>query len=336
MGYTITPGEPAVPGTAPTLILADEKGNRAEVWPAFGFNCFRWQAVLGTGQTVDVLYSDPAQFVSGHPTRTGIPVLFPFPNRIRDGRFTWAGREYRLPANDPSGKNAIHGFAVRRAWQVIGQGADDRSAWVTGEFALSMEAPDLRSLWPADPLLRLTLRLSGRCLRLEAEVVNLKPEPLPFGLGYHPYFRVPFVPGTAAEEYTVKVPARSMWKLEESLPDGTRLPVDAAHDLNRPRPFSELKLDDVLTDLPLAPMTPEGLRLRATLRGPSWAVLNLYASESFRELVVFTPPHRQAFCVEPYTCTTDAINLEARGIPAGWRVLAPGERWTSVVELRVD
>jgi aldose 1-epimerase len=51
--------------------------------------------------------------------------------------------------------------------------------------------------------------------------------------------------------------------------------------------------------------------------------------------VVFTPPHREAVCLEPYTCMTDAINLQQRGVEAGWRVLPPGESWTSVVELRV-
>ena len=51
--------------------------------------------------------------------------------------------------------------------------------------------------------------------------------------------------------------------------------------------------------------------------------------------MIFTPPHRQAFCVEPYTCVTDAVNLQQRGIDAGWRVLAPGEKWAGVVELAV-
>jgi aldose 1-epimerase len=53
-------------------------------------------------------------------------------------------------------------------------------------------------------------------------------------------------------------------------------------------------------------------------------------------MVVYTPAHRQAFCIEPYTCVTDAVNLQARGIETGWRVLAPGDRWTGVVELRVS
>jgi aldose 1-epimerase len=61
----------------------------------------------------------------------------------------------------------------------------------------------------------------------------------------------------------------------------------------------------------------------------------MHADEWFRDLVIFTPPHRQAFCVEPYTCTTDAINLQARGIESGWQVLPPGASKRFYVEMRI-
>jgi aldose 1-epimerase len=64
--------------------------------------------------------------------------------------------------------------------------------------------------------------------------------------------------------------------------------------------------------------------------------LSLSFSPNFRDLVVFTPPHRQAIALEPYTCTTDAINLQARGIDAGWLVLEPGRVWRGQVEIRVE
>jgi aldose 1-epimerase len=122
--------------------------------------------------------------------------------------------------------------------------------------------------------------------------------------------------------------------LEESLPTGDKKPVAGGLDLNTPRRLSELHLDDVLTDLPAAPLT-EGLRERAVLRDGG-ASLRLLWSDDFAEVVVFTPAHRHAFCVEPYTCTTDAIHLQAQGVAAGWRVLPPGERWAGVVELRLE
>ena len=52
-----------------------------------------------------------------HPARSGTPILFPFPNRIRDGQFTFEGRNFRLPATN--GPNAIHGFAMEAAWDVV-------------------------------------------------------------------------------------------------------------------------------------------------------------------------------------------------------------------------
>lgn len=323
---------PDVTGRDPTLyVLEDGAGGRAEIWPALGFNCYRWQVQRG-GQSLELLYQAPDLFPNGRPTRSGIPVLFPFPNRIRDGRFTWDGHTYQLPLDDPARKNAIHGFACHHAWRIAAQGADASSAWITGVFRCSQDGPDSRPLWPADHEIQLTYRLTSGSLRLEAEVYNPDRVNLPFGLGYHPYFRMPFSATATADESLLSVPARSVWKLEESLPTGERVPVDASCDLNQPRRFGELHVDTILTDLPA---TSEEMPERATLQGTPGAILHLHAGHEFRDLVVFTPPHREAFCVEPYTCTTDAINLQARGIETGWRVLPPGQRWRAVVELRI-
>src|SRR5712691_5710938 len=110
-------------------VLEDPAGSgaRVEIWPALGFNCHRWRANAG-GKTLELLYADPQLFDNGRPTRSGIPILFPFPNRIRAGRFTWEGKEYQLPLNDSTQKNAIHGFPCRKPWRVVGQGADECQA----------------------------------------------------------------------------------------------------------------------------------------------------------------------------------------------------------------
>jgi aldose 1-epimerase len=311
--------------------LEDGAGGGAALWPARGFNCFRWQ-IHRDGQNLELLYQAPDLFPDGRPTRSGIPVLFPFPNRIRDGRFHWEGRTYQLPLDDLARKNAIHGFACRHPWRVVDQGADASSAWITGVFRCSLDAPDCRVLWPADHEIRLTYRLGTGTLRLEAEVHNPDRVPLPFGLGYHPYFRMPFAPTGAADDCLLTAPARSFWKLEDSLPTGVRQPVDASCDLNNPRRFGNLNVDTVLTDLP-ATKDP-ALVERATLQGAPGVTLRVYADAGFRDLVVFTPPHRQAFCVEPYTCTTDAINLQSRGVDAGWQVLPPGGSKHFAIEMR--
>jgi aldose 1-epimerase len=308
-------------------LLEDDRGAaRAEVWPALGFNCYRWQA-----KSFELLHAGPELFTGGKPTRHGIPILFPFPNRIRDGRFTWEGRTYQLPLNGPGGKHAIHGFACQRPWRIVGRGADAQAAWLTGEFQGSVDAPDCRQLWPADYRLRVTYRLSAQQLRIEAEVHNPDRTPLPYGLGYHPYFRTHPGAGATAEECQVEVLASSYWVLEDMTPTGEIRPVQGARDLQRPRPFRDVTVDDVLTQL--TDRDRGDLPLRGSMRWRSGLSLGVRTSRDFREIVVFTPPHRESFCIEPYTCATDAINLQQRGVDAGWRVLPPGEKWQGVVEL---
>lgn len=316
--------------------LGQAGSHEAIIWPALGFNCLHWRMPHGTDR-LDLLYVDPGLYDNGRPTRSGIPVLFPFPNRIRAGRYSWDGKDYQLPQDDPAKANAIHGFAVRHPWRVVDQGAGGDQAWLTGEFQCSKDAPESLRFWPADHRLRLTYRLGQGWLRLEAEVTNPDSKLLPFGLGYHPYFRMPPGVGGSADECKVQVPAHRYWQLQDNLPTGERPAVDSARDLNAPRSFASLRVDDVLTDLPgLA--KPEGgdLYLCGELQGPPGVTLRIRCSRVFRDMVVFVPPHRQAFCVEPYTCTTDAINLQQRGIDAGLLVLPPGGKWSAVVEMRVE
>src|SRR5438874_7886277 len=145
-----TERRPAPAGLDETVFILEDSanGDRAEVLPALGFNCYRWQTVW-QGRPLELLYAAPNLFDDPRPTRSGIPVLFPFPNRIRDGRFSWNGRDYELPCNDPAQKNAIHAFACRVPSRVVDQGADADSAGVTGEFRCSFDDPASRPWRPA-------------------------------------------------------------------------------------------------------------------------------------------------------------------------------------------
>jgi aldose 1-epimerase len=306
----------------------------ADVIPFVGFNCVRWD--VGPNP---VFSAEPPDTPNPSPTRSGHPILFPFPNRIRGGRFVFEGREYVLPLNDSTKSHVIHGFTPRNPWRVTDTGSDDESAFVTGEFHLSRDLPAARPLWPADFLLTVTYRLSEHALRVDAVVTNPDSKSLPFGLGYHPYFipkpRTPVATDNGIEDIILQIGSNRMWEAADQLPTGRIVDVPEHLNFTQPRPLLKTQLDDVLTDLTdLRPGSE--LRTLAILSAPlGERNILVRADASFRELVLFTPPHRKAIAVEPYTCATDASNLQAPGIPAGWRVLPPGGQFTAAVEYRL-
>lgn len=306
---------------------------RAEIRPALGFNCFKWK-VVRHGKALDLLYADPDFFKDGRPTRTGIPILFPYPGRIRDGRFRWEGKTYQLPLTESSGKMSIHGFCCRLPWTAVEAAMSETEARLTGVFSAERDGPQHLGQWPAAFEMAITYVLSRDRLQIEARVRNPDKKPLPFGLGFHPYFRIPFAADSSASECSVQMKSAGYWELHDSLPTGRILPLDASRDLDCPRPYTELKLDDVYTRLP-----GDGLDLVARGRihdRKAGTTLSVLASSDYREMVLFTPAHRQAFCLEPYTCVPDAPNLLAGENLTGWKELQPGQSWESKVEFVLE
>lgn len=312
----------------PTLIRLACGAATAQVYPAVGFNLVDWRVPVGDA-LVRVIHAEPDVLTGGSGTRSGAPILFPFPNRIADACYDWDGEEYSLPVAHEGDRQAIHGFAAKRPWRMFEATGDNA---VTGEFQISRDAPDQRPNWPGDLILRLTYELGSQSLLVTAEVTNPDDRPVPFGLGYHPYF-APLLAATA-DEAVVGVGARKAWVLDDLIPTGGVVPVAGNNDLRTPVVLGDRTLDDVLTDLDPFVADADGLMERASLTGGA-ATLRIACDESFRDVVVFTPSNRQSVALEPYTCPTDAVHLQQRGLDVGWRTLEQGQSWRGVVRYSV-
>jgi aldose 1-epimerase len=297
--------------------LRGADGAVAEVAPSLGNNCFAFSA-----GGAPVLEEVPFATFSARPTSYGIPVLFPFPNRVRDGRFTFGGERYEV---DPP----RHGFVRDKPWRVEEAGAtEEAGAWLTSSFDAA-DYPELTpARFPSSFRLEVTYRLEGGRLSMETEARNTGARAMPLGFGIHPYFRLP-----ARGE--VSVPARRRWELAESLPTGRLLGVEGAYDLRGGRSLEGLSLDDIYTGV-----EPDGDgRARCAvsdLERGTRTVVEFDASE-FPHVVVYTPPApRRAVCVEPNTCPTDAFNLHARGVESNVITLGAGESATFTISLYVE
>ncbi len=306
------------------------------MWPHWGFNCLKWQVRQDDGRWADIMFHMPDWETNPVPTRSGHPILFPFPGRLRDGKFTFEGKTYQLPLNDSTKQHAIHGFTPRNKWRVTDSNGDDDFAFVTGEFNLTKDLPDALPLWPSDFRFSVTYRLYADKLRVDARVENVGKGPLPFGLGYHGYFRLPGMNEPDVGECVLKANVGEVWEVDaNNLPTGWRKELPAELDFRAPRAVGATALDNVFTGVSGAETRNSGLIEMATLAHPD-AVgrVRVLADTSFRELVLFTPAHRHAVAIEPYSCSADASNLHARGIDSGWRVIPPGGEWEGAVEYR--
>lgn len=297
----------------------DASGASAAILPNHGFNLFDLRLPLG-GEVRPILFAADDFADNPRPgAGNGIPILFPYPNRVRGASYTFQGHKFTLPVNN--GANAIHGFAVDAPWEVIEHKAGAEAAWIRGRYQISRNSPARLAQWPTDAILEVTYSLAARRLTMSISVTNPTAQDLPYGFGIHPYFRLPFTSQGTPDRTRVILPASRYWVLEDFLPTGEIRPVDARLDFREGQSRRGLKLDDVLTGLEAAGDHHICRLLDLSLN----AEFQLGFDRNFRELVVYTPPARpDVISLEPYTQATDAINLQARGVSAGLRVLGHG------------
>ena len=236
-----------------------------------------------------VLFLDEATLVDRTKNvRGGIPVLFPIAGRLPDDRWTIDAKPYELKQ---------HGFARTLPWTA--QQIEDvvRCTLVANE--------ETRRGFPFDFEARYSIRLRARTLTLEFELANQSARPMPFHLGYHPYFHVPAEVKAAAQ---LETDALHAWDN-----------VSKAETEVGALDFSAGELDLHLLDHhPLA---------TALLR-PGLRDVRLRWNASFRVLVVWTLLGRDFVCVEPWTARAGAL---ASGAPVEW--IQPGKRATTRVEI---
>ncbi len=223
-------------------------------------------------------------------------VLMPWPNRIEDGQYEFAGTTFQLPLDEPEGRNAIHGLVRWSSWSA-GQVEPDR---ILLEHTLHP-----RPGYPFSLALTLGYSLSADGLRVSSTATNVGKAACPFGSGAHPYLTL----GTATvDPLVLRVPGRTMLQTDARGIPRRSTPVEGTdYDFRQPRPIADRKLDHAFTDLE---RDDDGLaRIRLSHGDLS---LMLWLDESYRYVQLFTGDalpnvDRRSLAVEPMTCPPNAF-----------------------------
>lgn len=221
-------------------------------------------------------------------------LLVPWPNRIRDGRYTFGGASQQLALTEPKRLNASHGLVRWVSWTVV--------AHTPASVELAYLLPAQTGYpWSLD--LRTTYTVDAGGLSVTQAATNLADSPAPYASGAHPYLVAG--PGPCDEwELTLPATARLTTDDERLLPTG-REPhttfVDGAtlggEVLNHA--YTDLRRDDAG-------------RAEVRLLGPDGTGVGLWVDEHHRWLQVYTgddtPTPRVSVAVEPMTAPPDAFN----------------------------
>lgn len=226
--------------------------------------------------------------------------LAPYSNRLGFRRFRWHGVEHTTAAN-VDGPHSLHGVAWQRAWRVDASGAD------SAELSYR-HAPDEH--WPFAFELRQQFGLSPDALSLRMVFTSTDARPQPAGLGWHPYF-----PKRLRSRLHIECSDR--WERDA----GTLLPTRRVAQAGLDGEVRHLDFDHVF----------EGWKGAARIRDEK---LSLRLSSSLDRLVVYTPPARDYFCIEPVSHVNDAVHL-SDPTSHGLVDLAPGQAIEASMRLEV-
>ena len=153
-------------------------------------------------------------------------VLAPWPNRIADGRYRFAGEDRRLPITEPERGTALHGLVAGVEWEIA-----ERTATSARLDTMLAETEG----YPHTLALSVRYELTAGGLAVRAAARNLGTGPAPFGFGFHPWFHPG---GDRVDDAALLVPAGAWYATDERLiptevrpfDDGSLIPADHVRD----------------------------------------------------------------------------------------------------------
>jgi galactose mutarotase-like enzyme len=212
-----------------------------------------------------ILFMDESTLID--PTknvRGGVPILFPSPGKLTND--TWS-------RDGLHGVMKQHGFARNLGWHRV------------GGSTLSLESNKVtREQYPWDFVFDMAFSLHGTTLRLEQRITNRSSTPMPFGVGFHPYFEV-----------------RDADKRKARITTTARHAFDNVTKKNVELDGIDLAQKEV--DLHLL----DHGKTECSLVHAGGTVL-VRGSKEYTHWVVWTLAGRDFVCLEPWTCPGDALN----------------------------
>ncbi|WP_196821438.1 aldose 1-epimerase family protein [Arthrobacter sp. CAN_A6] len=227
-------------------------------------------------------------------------VLAPWPNRVVDGRYAFAGRNHVLGLTEPERHHSLHGLVVWNDWELVERGGS----------AVRLRTQVVpQSGYPFRLEVQATYSLTAEGLHTRIQAVNTGPSPAPFGTAAHPYLLGDG--GGKVDDLTLSLPASHYLAVTEDrlIPTGLN-PVDGNFDFRSPRRVGTTFLDHAFTSLDY---DDDGL-VTVSVAGPGGHGAGMTFDRTCPWVQIHTADQpdesisRLGMAVEAMTCPPDAFN----------------------------
>lgn len=242
-----------------------------------------------------------------NPYLYGMPLLYPV-NRISGGSFSFEGRTYSFPINEPGTNCHLHGTLHESAFEVSESGPDFVRC-VFGKPYLD---------FPHNFSIEILYKLSSEGLTQKTVITNHSGESMPNFLGFHSTFNIPFIEGSSSEN--IRLFAEVGDEIERDgkyLPTGKILPCDSVTERINSGEF--MPLERIISRNYKA--EKDGKIELSDLR--SKVKLVYETDKKFGWRLFYNGNADEYICLEPMTCMANCPNATFDRSYAGFDAIPP-------------
>ena len=275
-----------------TYILTDEKAkSQLEVLPSRGGIATKWRI-----DGKEVFYLDEERFKNPEMSiRGGNPILFPICGNLVDDTYTFNDKQFKLKQ---------HGFGRNLPWEVGEEVTVDN---VSLKLHLNSNE-ETKAVYPFDFQVTFTYQLHGNTLTILQEFKNQSSEPMPFSVGFHPYFLTH---------------DKSQLELEIPSTEFQNKGSKEIHPFNGSFDFNQDEIDVAFNKLSAksSSVTDKSRNLKITLE----------YDDNFSTLVFWAVKGKDFYCLEPWSAPRNAMNTQEH-----LTVLNPGATHSAMIRLTAN
>jgi aldose 1-epimerase len=318
-------------------VLLETNVYEAILVPSMGANLIK---LYNKEKQIDILRTPTENEVEtflSRPQIFGIPLLFP-PNRIEDGKYTFAGKKYEFPITIPAQNNYHHGIIKSQPFNITRTRFSDDAVEVESSFFSNKINDAIFANFPHEFVCKMRYILTDNELTQIVTFTNQGIEPMPLGVGYHTPIRLPFSKNTNKTDYKLRLSAGKRWELSErSLPTGQLLDLSEEESLlcgDGLNPVGK-SIEIALTDKAII---DNGKPYHGAILTDTKNNVSVYyeVDSQFKHWTLWNNGGEVDWvCPEPQTWAINAPNLDLPNGITGMQAIGAGKSWSGTTRFYV-